>query len=120
HHRRPNRPVGGAVIRFRRPRVMTVDTGGREMSRLTITNDRPRRGVVCVALSGELDMSSAYCVDAELRRLEQTSPELVVVDLRDLGFMDTAGLGRLLAAHRRARNGGWRFGLTRGPGGRGR
>ena|SRR5438874_7347791 len=85
------------------------------MSRLTITNDRPRRGVVCVALSGELDMSSAYCVDAELRRLEQTRPELVVVDLRDLGFMDTAGLGRLLAAHRRARHGGWRFGLIRGP-----
>jgi anti-sigma B factor antagonist len=85
------------------------------MARLTITNDRPRRGVLCVALSGELDMSSAYCVDAELRRLEQTRPEMLVVDLRDLVFMDTSGLSRLLAAHRRARNGGWRFGLIRGP-----
>jgi anti-sigma B factor antagonist len=85
------------------------------MARLTIKNDQPRRGVVCVALSGELDMSSAYCMDAELRRLEQTRPEMLIVDLRDLAFMDSSGLARLLAAHRRARNGGWRFGLIRGP-----
>jgi anti-sigma B factor antagonist len=85
------------------------------MARLTIKNDRFRRGVVCVALSGELDMSSAYCLDAELRRLEQTQPEMLIVDLRDLTFMDTSGLARLLAAHRRARNGGWRLGLIRGP-----
>ena len=29
--------------------------------------------------------------------------------------MDSAGLSRLLAAHRRARRGGWRFALIRGP-----
>jgi anti-sigma B factor antagonist len=84
------------------------------MARLTITTDRPRSGVVCVALSGELDLSSAYRFDAELRRIEQTGPDMLIVDPRDLVFMDSAGLSRLLAAHQRARRGGWRFGLIRG------
>ena len=85
------------------------------MAQLTITTDRPRSGVVCVALSGDLDMSSAYRLDAELRRVEHTRPDTLIVDLRELVFMDSAGLSRLLAAHKRARRGGWRFGLTRGP-----
>ena len=70
---------------------------------------------MCVALSGEFDLSSAYRVDAKLRSIERTEPDMLVVDLRDLVFMDSAGLSRLLAAHRRARRGGWRFGLIRGP-----
>lgn len=85
------------------------------MARLTVRTDRPRRGVVCVALSGEFDLSSAYRVDAKLRGIERTRPDTLIVDLRDLVFMDSAGLSRLLAAHRRARRGGWRFGLIRGP-----
>ena len=85
------------------------------MARLRITTHRPRSGVVCVALSGDLDMSSAYRLDEELRSIEHTGPDTVVVDLRELVFMDSAGLSRLLAAHKRARRGGWRFGLTRGP-----
>jgi anti-anti-sigma factor len=70
---------------------------------------------VCVALSGEFDLSSASRVDAKLRSIERTAPDTLIVDLRDLVFMDSAGLSRLLAAHRRARRGGWRFGLIRGP-----
>jgi anti-anti-sigma factor len=85
------------------------------MGRLTLTTERPRDGVICVALSGELDLSSAYSVDAALRRIEDTRPDTLIVDLRELVFMDSAGLSRLLAAHRRARRGGWRFGRTRGP-----
>jgi anti-anti-sigma factor len=85
------------------------------MARLTLSTDRPRSGVVCVALSGEFDLSSAYRVDAKLRGIEQTRPDTLIVDLRELIFMDSAGLSRLLAAHRRARRGGWRFGLVRGP-----
>jgi anti-anti-sigma factor len=84
------------------------------LAHLTLRTETPRSGVVCVALCGELDLSSAYCADAELRRIERTGPETLVVDLRELVFMDSAGLSRLLAAHRRARRGGWRFGLIRG------
>ena len=84
------------------------------MARLTITTDRPRSGVVSVALSGDLDLSSAYRFDSELRRIERAGPDMLIVDPRDLVFVDSAGLSRLLAAHQRARRGGWRFGLVRG------
>jgi anti-sigma B factor antagonist len=84
------------------------------MARLVLRTERPDDETVCVALGGELDLSSAYRFDAELRRIEATGPETVIVDLRDLVFMDSAGLSRLLAAHLRARRGGWRFGLVPG------
>ncbi len=48
------------------------------MARLTARTGTPRSGVVCVALCGELDLSSAYCADAELRRIERTGPETVI------------------------------------------
>ena len=85
------------------------------MARLTLRTERPDDGVVHVALGGDLDLSSAYRLDAELRRIEGTEPDTLVVDLRDVVFMDSAGLSRLLAAHLRARRGGWRFGLVPGP-----
>ena len=46
------------------------------MARLTITTDRPRSGVVCVALSGDLGMASAYRLDDQLRRIEIRSPQV--------------------------------------------
>ena len=85
------------------------------MPDLTLTREAQGSGIVCVALHGELDLSSAYWFDAELRRIEETRPQGVIVDLRELRFMDSAGLSRLLAARQRARRGGWRFALVRGP-----
>ena len=84
------------------------------MKRLALRTERPRDGVVCVAVSGELDFSCAYHLDAALRRLEQGRLKTLIVDLRGLAFMDSAGLSRLLAAHLRARRGGWRFALVPG------
>jgi anti-sigma B factor antagonist len=60
-------------------------------------------GAVRVALRGELDLEHAYTFDEELRRVEGTRPPCLVLDLRGLSFLDSCGLARLLAAHRRAR-----------------
>ena len=57
---------------------------------------------VCVALSGELDFSRAYTFDEVMRRLEAQKPGSIVLDLRKLNFLDSAGLGRVLAVQRRA------------------
>ena len=46
--------------------------------------------------------------------VEARKPELICVDLREVTMLDSAGLGRLVSAHRRARRGGWRFVLVRG------
>jgi anti-sigma B factor antagonist len=69
---------------------------------------------VRVAVQGELSGPSAYTVDAELRRVEATEPECVVLDLSGLGFIDSAGLAQVLAAHRRARHAGRRLLVVEG------
>ncbi len=71
-------------------------------------------GAVRVALRGELDLEHAYTFDEELRRVEALHPPCVLLDLRELAFMDSCGLARLLAAHKRARTAGRRLLLVRG------
>jgi anti-sigma B factor antagonist len=72
-------------------------------------------GAVSVALQGELDLEHAYTFDEELKRVEAREPTCLVLDLRDLTFLASCGLARLLAAHKRARKAGRRLVLVRGP-----
>jgi anti-sigma B factor antagonist len=81
---------------------------------LGITIESLAPDTVCVALSGELDFSRAYTFDAEMRRLESTRPGSIVLDLRSLNFLDSAGLGRVLALQRRAKRDGRRLVVVRG------
>jgi anti-sigma B factor antagonist len=67
-----------------------------------------------VGLGGELDLSKAYTVDEELRAVERRKPSIIMLDLRDLKFMDSSGLARIVAAQRRALRGGWRLCVVRG------
>jgi anti-anti-sigma factor len=71
-------------------------------------------GAVRIALRGELDLAHAYTFDEELRGVEATRPTCVVIDLRELDFLDSCGLARLLAARRRARKAGHRLLLIKG------
>ena len=79
-----------------------------------VTAEEVRPGVTRVTLEGELDIASAYAFDRRLLAVEQGQPRLVVVDLRGLSMLDSAGLARLVSAQRRARRGGWRLVLVRG------
>jgi anti-anti-sigma factor len=60
---------------------------------------------LAVALSGDLDMAATFKVEPELERLlgEQDVRRLDV-DLGDVGFVDSAGLGLLLSIRERTRN----------------
>jgi anti-sigma B factor antagonist len=71
-------------------------------------------GAVCMALRGELDFEHAYTFDEEVKRVEAGRPPCLVLDLRDLVFLDSSGLARLLAARRRARRDRRRLVLVRG------
>ena len=71
-------------------------------------------GAVRLALRGELDLEHAYTFDEEIRRVEERCPPCLVLDLRGLSFLDSAGLGRLLAARRRAQRARRRLVLVRG------
>jgi anti-sigma B factor antagonist len=70
---------------------------------------------VRVAVSGELDLSSALTFEEELRRIEeQSQPRLLVLDLRSLKFMDSTGLRLILSAHARAINRGRKLVIVQG------
>ena len=70
---------------------------------------------VRVAVSGELDLSSALVFEEELRRIEENSGEaLLVLDLRSLKFMDSTGLRLILSAHARAINSGRKLAIVEG------
>ena len=73
-----------------------------------------RDGAVHVRLSGELDISTAQQLEDDLRRVEAERPELIVLDLRDLAFMDSTGLRLLIMADARAKEEGRRLAIGRG------
>jgi anti-anti-sigma factor len=71
------------------------------------------RGTV-VTISGELDVASSRTLEHELAKLHGVSS--VVIDLRELSFIDSTGLGVLVKAHQLAKQQGGRVALVRGNG----
>lgn len=68
-----------------------------------------------VALHGELDLGSAAEVERQLADLEQKGLTVVILDLRELTFIDSTGLRSVLAADARARREGRRLIVIPGP-----
>ena len=67
-----------------------------------------------ISISGELDLASSPALEEELERVAQSDAQLVVIDLRELEFMDSTGLSVLVRAHQRAEENGRRLGLVNG------
>ena len=85
------------------------------MRGLALTIEDLDGNAVRIALRGELDLEHAYTFDEELRAIEAREPSCICIDLRELRFLDSCGLARLLAARKRARRAGRRLVLVRGP-----
>src|SRR5438874_2586615 len=79
------------------------------------TNVTTSGTTVTVAFSGELDISRAEEVERELERIESEGPELLVIDLRGLEFLDSTGLRLILGADSRGRREGRRVAIVPGP-----
>jgi anti-sigma B factor antagonist len=73
-------------------------------------------GVVRIALSGDLDVSTAESVEGRLMELEVGAAERVILDLRGLDFIDSTGLSLLINADRRARQAGRQLTIVSGTG----
>lgn len=73
-----------------------------------------RFGSVSVHPSGELDLATAPLLDKTLREA-QFDARVVVLDLRKLDFMDSAGVHVIVDAAERARQEGRRLVVLRGP-----
>jgi anti-anti-sigma factor len=72
-------------------------------------------GEAILILNGELDLSTAPQVEGALADAEGKQPERMVLDLRQLAFMDSTGLRVVLAADGRARKDGRRLEVVPGP-----
>jgi anti-sigma B factor antagonist len=77
--------------------------------------DRPEPGVVLLRAKGDLDAYTAPGLRTQLHDATAGDADLVVVDLADITFIDSAGLGALVGAHRRMREGGGRLRIVRPP-----
>jgi anti-sigma B factor antagonist len=67
-----------------------------------------------IAVSGELDLASSPALQEELDRVSSDS-ELLIIDLRELDFMDSTGLSVLVRAHQREEEQGRRLAMVKGP-----
>jgi anti-anti-sigma factor len=68
-----------------------------------------------VSIRGDLDIQVVERVVDTLARIESTKPAVLVIDLRGLSFMDSAGMGVIAAAHSRAVEAERRFVIVRPP-----
>lgn len=104
-------PHGRAVDSFD-PADFPLRFGAAAIMRGRIDRDG---GLVTLVLAGELDLDSAGALATTLAEIEGTHPDAIVIDLQELGFMDSTGIRELAAAHERA-TGAHLFALLRGSG----
>jgi anti-sigma B factor antagonist len=80
------------------------------MSNLTIGREPGR-----LTLEGELDLASVPELEAAVAAVRGDGAAEVVIDLRELAFMDSSGLRCLVQLDDAARADGWQLKLVRGP-----
>jgi anti-anti-sigma factor len=83
------------------------------MSPFEITTEEGE-GRTRVVLAGELDIASAPQFEEGMEKAEAGTPDLLVLDLRKVEFIDSTGLRAVIAADERARAAGRRFVIIRG------
>ena len=74
---------------------------------------RSAQGRTILELHGELDLAAAPVLAEEIERA-QADAQIVVLDLQNLEFIDSAGLRVILAAHDRAHGAQREFAVTPG------
>ena len=97
--------LAGAARRYRGACPMTL------LELTTETNGTTAR----LALAGELDIGSAARVEEALAQIENGGHTTIVLDLRQLTFMDSTGLRIIVGADARAKEHERRLVLVQGP-----
>ncbi|HET7367982.1 MAG TPA: STAS domain-containing protein [Gaiella sp.] len=77
--------------------------------------ERPEPGIVVVRAKGDLDAFTAPELRTHLHEATAGDADLVVVDLARVTFIDSAGLGALVGAHRRMREAEGALRIVRPP-----
>ncbi len=68
-----------------------------------------------ISVSGELDLASSPALQEELDRAAASDAQILIIDLRELDFMDSTGLSVLVRAHQRIEEQGRQLAMVKGP-----
>ena len=71
--------------------------------------------IAAARLAGDLDIVTSESVKRELAGLVDSGHDSLVLDLSGVGFVDSSGLGALVALHRHAESQGGRFSVRAVP-----
>ena len=74
-----------------------------------IETQRPADQVIILAVKGEIDVCTSLGLMEAIIEAFAKHPEVIAVDLSELRYMDSAGLGALLQSARHIEDGGVRF-----------
>jgi anti-sigma B factor antagonist len=77
-----------------------------------LEEEQPRPGTVVVSVHGDLDLHSADALGDRLVGVAEQGASVVIVDLSDVEFVDSQGLGALLRGTRRLGGDSRRFRLV--------
>jgi anti-anti-sigma factor len=92
---------------------LTPEQEARAAVRLAIV--RPSQDVCVVHALGEVDLTTVAELDSTLRQVQEDGHTNVVLDLWDVTFIDSVGIGVLLSARRRAEKGVGGFAVIAEP-----
>jgi anti-anti-sigma factor len=106
----PNDRITGEKGRGRR-----IHTGIEPVPKLLELRTEDDSGIARLVASGELDLATSEQLEDELKRHEQGGADTIMLDLRELTFMDSTGLRTVIAADARARERGGRLVIVRPP-----
>jgi anti-anti-sigma factor len=74
---------------------------------LTISSQVPYPGLTTLSLAGELDLASATALgDAITEAVKSAGVDAILIDLQELTFLDSTGIGVLVAGWRMATESG--------------
>ncbi len=73
-----------------------------------------RDGSLILKVEGDVDLATAPLLDEQLERATASDAAMIVVDLDDVGFIDSSGLFVLVRHTSRSRQNGRRVCLTKG------
>lgn len=76
---------------------------------------RNEHGGAVIAVSGELDLASSPVLEERLERVFGSEANPVILDLRELEFMDSTGLSVVIRAHQTATQADQRLCVVKGP-----
>lgn len=84
---------------------------------LTVTSHAPYPGLLTLAVAGELDLASAEALrDAVTGAVKSDEVHAILIDLEGLTFLDSTGIGTLVAGWRQAIDSGKQLRVDRAHG----